>query len=75
MSTKTITLDMEAYKRLKSVRNGNESFSRVIKRVVKAPLDLKTFQKRLEKNRMSDKALKFIEKHIEHRHKSSMRNR
>jgi len=75
MSTKTITIDVEAYKRLKSVRNGNESFSQIIKRVIKPPLDLKNFQKRLEKNRMSDRALKVIEKHIENRHKSSTRDR
>jgi predicted CopG family antitoxin len=38
MATKTITIDTEAYDRLKVVQQENESFSQTIKRVVPRPV-------------------------------------
>jgi predicted CopG family antitoxin len=38
MATKSITIDVEAYRRLKRVQRENESFSQTIKRVVPRPV-------------------------------------
>jgi predicted CopG family antitoxin len=38
MATKTITIDVEAYNRLKAVQHENESFTQTIKRVVPDPV-------------------------------------
>src|SRR6266566_4367616 len=38
MATKTISIDVEAYQRLKTVQRENESFSQTIKRVVPEPV-------------------------------------
>jgi predicted CopG family antitoxin len=73
MATKTISIDLEAYERLRSLRHENESFSQVIKRVVKPPFDLEAFRRKLADASLSDEAIEAIEQHIEDRHKPSNR--
>ena len=67
MATKTISIDIEAYERLRSVRNDKESFSQTIKRVVKPPFDYEAFRKRLAGLSLSEQAARAIEEQIRSR--------
>lgn len=75
MATKTITIDVEAYRRLTQVRRENESFSQIIKRVVRPRLDVDALLTEIESLSMSPKATAAVEKQIRRRHHPSRRAR
>jgi len=75
MATKTITIDLEAYKRLKDVQKPNESFSETIKRVVRKPFDVKAWLKIVEQNQLSDSTIQGIERVVANRKLRSSRER
>jgi predicted CopG family antitoxin len=75
MATKSITIDLEAYERLKAHKRETESFSQVIKRLVSPPFDLDEYFRQIEADPMSQEAVEAVEEHIRFRHIPSERDR
>ena len=69
MAVKTITIDMEAYERLRSVKKANESFSQTIKRVVQKPFDLEAWLKKMDGIELSPETVKAVEQEVKGRRK------
>lgn len=66
---KTITIDVEAYRRLKQAKRPTESFSQTIKRVVRPPLDVDVWLKRWQGADLSEAMLEAVEACVHGRRK------
>lgn len=73
MSSKTITIDAEAYERLKGVKREAESFSQTIKRVVRPPFDAQRLIKKVRK--LSPATMDGVKRQVNGRSRPSARGR
>jgi predicted CopG family antitoxin len=62
VATKTISIDLEAYERLKGRKKEGESFSQAIKRLVSKPFDYKKWLDDLAAHPASDEFIEAVER-------------
>lgn len=79
-ATKTITIDVEAYGRLKRARRGRETFSQTIKRllpipVAAPPFNLERWLKKMQANPFSDSFIAAVEEQVKNRRRPLSRRR
>lgn len=67
MATKTITIDLEAYSRLKSAKRDGESFSQTIKRVTPKRIDYQKWLESLGEDPFSPELVEAVEQQIAQR--------
>lgn len=75
MATKTITIDLEAYNKLKAAKQDKESFSQTIKRVIPSPIDFRKFRNMLSSAHLGKEATEAVEAQVKNRQKPSKRTR
>ncbi len=75
MATKTITIDLAAYRRLKDVQKDGESFSQTIKRVIRPPADLRAWADELARDPMTKAAADAVEEVMRARANPTRRRR
>jgi predicted CopG family antitoxin len=73
MAVKTITITTEAYERLKQLKREGESFSEVIQRTLKPPLDIGKLVVSLSK--LSDRTIDAVEEQVETRRRRPAKRR
>lgn len=73
MAEMTITIDAEAYDRLRQMQKPGESISQTIKRVIRPPLDLDAWLEDMKQHPFSRDAVQAIEQQIASRDVPSSR--
>ncbi len=67
MATKTISIDLEAYRRLKNVQKENESFSQAIKRLVPERVDYNQWLKAISAIPIDEKLVTELDRVVQSR--------